>query len=102
MAISITDNQISKTPNNLHESIPDEHHNSYFNVKCNSKDIHFKYRNNRSNKNVYVEGLLRVYHQNIMGLKGKVNELLLSFLDEAPLMSYSSSERLRNGYYSYP
>jgi hypothetical protein len=84
MAINITDNQISKTPNNLHESIPDDHCNSYFKVKSNPKDIHFKYRNNRSNKNADVEGLLRVYHQNVRGLKGKVNELLLSFLDEAP------------------
>ena len=76
MANNITDN--------LHESIPDDQHNPYYKIKSNLKDSHFKIRNNRSNKNVDVEGRLRVYHQNIRGLKDKVNELSLSFLDEAP------------------
>ena len=76
MANNITDN--------LHESIPDDHHNPYCKIKSNLKDSHFKRRNNRSNKNVDVESRLRVYHQNIRGLKGKVNELSLSFLEEAP------------------
>ena len=67
-----------------HESIPDDHHNPYSKIKSNLKDSHFKRRNNRSNKNDDVQGRLRVYHQNIRGVKDKVNELSLSFLDEAP------------------
>jgi hypothetical protein len=47
MATNITDN--------LHESIPDDHHNPSSKIKSNLKDTHFKRRNNRSNKNVVVE-----------------------------------------------
>jgi hypothetical protein len=53
MVINITDNQILKTPNNY-----------YMKVSQMITITHTL---------VYVEGLLRVYHKNIRGLKGKVN-----------------------------
>jgi exonuclease III len=83
-SINITDNQISKNSNILSENISGKHHNPYYKVNFNPKDIHDKYRNNGANKSVGVEGQFRVYHQNIRGLRGKVTELLLSVLDEAP------------------
>lgn len=99
MANNIKDNQIWNTTNKLLESIPNEQHNPYGKIKPNCKDSHFIRRNNRSNKNVDVEGRLKVYHQNIRGLRGKVNELLLALLKEAPhiiCLNRTSSERRRN------
>jgi exonuclease III len=86
MAKNITDKQLSTTSMKVHENIPDNHYNSFLKVKSNLKDIHFKHkhRNNRYNKNVDIEVPFRVYHQNIRGLKGKINELVLSFSDVAP------------------
>jgi hypothetical protein len=86
MAKNITDKHFSTASKNVHENIPDNHYNPYFKVKSNPNDTHFKhkYRNNRYNKNVDVEGPFRMYHQNIRGLKGKINQLGVSFLDVAP------------------
>ena len=36
------------------------------------------------NKNGHNNNLLKVYHQNVRGLKGKINELLFSFLTQSP------------------
>jgi hypothetical protein len=37
-----------------------------------------------SNKNDDINNLFKIYHQNIRGIKGKINELMLLLLTEAP------------------
>jgi len=97
MANNIKDNQIRNTTNKLLESIPKEQHNPYCKIKPNCKDSHFIRRNNRSNKDVDVEGRLKVYHQNRRGLRGTVNELLLSLLDKAPHIICLTEHHLKEG-----
>ena len=66
---------------NNYMSILNSPRNSHFKINFNSNDVHSMNRNKKFNKN---NNLLKVYHQNIRGLKGKINELLFSFLTESP------------------
>jgi len=76
--------QSLNTTKELMENIPKDLNNTYFKTKPNSKNSHSIRRNNSSIKNIEDKGRFRVLHQNIRGLKSKVNELLISLLDEAP------------------
>jgi len=55
------------------------------------------------NKNDDMNNLFKIYHQNIRGLKHKINEFILSFLAEAPhnLPDWTSFEKLWNRCYSH-
>jgi hypothetical protein len=90
---NIKDKQSLNTTNELMENIPKELNNPYFKTKPNSKDSHFI----RRTKNIEDKGRFRLFHQNIRGLKGKVNELLLSLLDETPHIICLTEHNLKEG-----
>jgi len=48
------------------------------------------------NKNDDMNNLFKIYHQNIRGLKHKINEFILSFLAEAPHLICLTERHLKN------
>ena len=53
-------------------------------------------RHDVTNKNDDINNLLKIYHQNIQGLKGKTNEIVLSLLTEAPHLICLTEQHLNN------
>jgi hypothetical protein len=56
----------------------------------------FKHVSNQSGKKNDRNKPFKIFHQNIRGLKGKINELMISFLNEEPsvICNRTSSNRL--------
>jgi hypothetical protein len=97
MDINIKNNQTQNTTNESIENVPKELINPYPKNIPDCKDSQFLRRFHSSNKNMEDEGRLRLFHQNIRGLKGKVNEFLLSLEDEAPHIICLSEHHMKEG-----
>jgi len=54
------------------------------------------HRNQVSNKNDDTNNLFKVYHQNIRGIKGKINEFMLPLLTEAPHLICLTEHHLKD------
>ena len=85
MAKSIINSKLAVTCTKLLEDTSLKCHNSYIRDNSNSNDdlIERKDRNNSSKNSVDIKDPFRVFHQNIRGLRGKMDELGLYFLDGA-------------------
>ena len=85
MATAIRKTQSQIMTDKTNTSIPKNHQNLYIttNLKTN-KSIPKDKQKNIYEGSAVTENLFRVYHQNIRGLKGKINELELSFLELKP------------------
>ena len=53
-------------------------------------------RHDVTNKNHDISNLFKIYHQNIQGLKGKTNEIMLSLLTESPHLICLTEHHLKN------
>ena len=53
------------------------------------------HRNKESNKNIDFNNLFKVYHQNVRGLKGKINEFMFSLLSELPHITCLTEHHLK-------
>jgi hypothetical protein len=53
-------------------------------------------RHEITNTNGDINNLFKIFHQNIRGLKGKTNELMLQLLTEAPHLICLTVHRLKN------
>jgi len=53
-------------------------------------------RHDVTNKNDDISNLFKIHHQNIRGLKGKTNEIMLSLLTEAPHLICLTEHHLKN------
>ena len=87
MATAIRKTQTPIMTDKTNTSIPKNHQNCTLqktNLKTNKSIPKDKQKNNSYEGSAVTENLFRVYHQNIRGLKGKINELELSFLELKP------------------
>jgi hypothetical protein len=86
LAKSVTNNKVLSAYTKSQEDIYDDYQNLCSKLNYNSDDISLvrKYSNNRQDKGVDIVDSLRVFHQNIRGLKGKTDELDLHLLDVTP------------------
>jgi len=85
MAKSIINNKLAVTCTKLLEDTSLKCHNSYIRDNSNSNEdlIERQDRNNSSKNSADIKDPFRVFHQNIRGLRGKMDELGLHFLDGA-------------------
>ena len=86
MATAVRKTQTQIMIDKINTSIPKNHQNPYntTNLKTNKSIPKDKQKNNNYEGSAVTENLFRVYHQNIRGLKGKINELELSLLELKP------------------
>jgi len=88
-------------PKNLPSSQPiinstEQVHKSQLLTNLNINKIFPVPRRDVTNKNDDINNLLKIYHQNIWGLKGKTNETVLSLLTEAPHLICLNEQHLNN------
>ena len=69
--------------------------NSQCRINLNDKVISSSVRHTYSNKNDDKNYSLSIYHQNIHGLKGKINEFMLSIVFEMPHIICLSEHHLK-------
>jgi hypothetical protein len=84
MATAILDSQKNLTSNQLNNNTSNQVYKSHLLTNPNTNEIFSMHRNQVCNKNDDINNLFKIYHQNIRGIKGKINELLLLVLTEAP------------------
>jgi len=88
-------------PKNLSSSLPsinstEQVHKSHLLTNLNINKIFPIPRHDVTNKNDDRNNLFKIYHQNIWGLKGKTNEIMLSILTEAPHLICLTEHHLKN------
>jgi len=88
-------------PKNLPSSQPninstEQVHKSQLLTNLNINKIFPIPRHDVTNKNDDISNLFKIYHQNIWGLKGKTNEIMLSLLTEAPHLICLTEHHLKN------
>jgi hypothetical protein len=98
MAKSITNNNFLSAYTKSQEDIYVNHQNLYSKLNYNSDDISLnrEYSNNRQDKGVNIVDSFRVFHQNIRGLKSKIDELGLYLLDVTPHIIYLTEHHLKD------
>ena len=64
-----------------------KHHNKHNNIMHSNKVC---------NKNYDIKNLFKIYHQNIRGMRGKINEFMIPLLDEAPNLICLTEHHLTN------
>ena len=57
---------------------------SHIKENLSDNDVYSMKRNKETSKNVDINNLFKIYHQNIRGLRGKINEFMYSLLSETP------------------
>jgi hypothetical protein len=82
----------SQPSNNISEQI----YKSQLFTNLNINEIFSVCIHEVTNKNDDINNLLKIYHQNIWGLKGKTNELMLPLLTEAPHLICLTEHHLKN------
>ena len=88
-------------PKNLPSSQPiinstEQVHKSQLLTNLNINKIFPIPRHNVTNKNNDISNLYKIYYQNVWGLKGKTNEIMLSLLTEAPHLICLTEHHLKN------
>ena len=88
-------------PKNLPSNQPiinstEQVHKSQFLTNLNINKIFPIPRHDVTNKNDDINNLLKIYHQNIRGLKGKTNEIMLLLLTETPHLICLTEHHLKN------
>ena len=79
---TLTINRPKNLPSNqLLINSTEQVHKSQLETNLNINKIFPIPRQDVTNKNDDINNLLKIYHQNIRGLKGKINEIMLSLLD---------------------
>jgi hypothetical protein len=81
MATAILDSQKYLTFNQLSENTSNQVYKSQSLENLN--DNYFMHSNQVSNKNDYINNLFKIYHQNVGGMKGKINEFMFPLLIKA-------------------
>jgi hypothetical protein len=81
----------SQPSNNISEQV----YKSQLFTNLNTNEIFSIRRHEVTNKNDDINNLFKIYHQNIWGLKGKTNELMLPLLTEAAHLIYLIEHRLK-------
>jgi hypothetical protein len=71
-------------------------HKSQLVTNLNINKIFPILRHDVTNKNDDINNFFKIYHQNIRGLKGKTNEIMLSLLTEAPHLICLTEHHLKN------
>ena len=89
------------SPKNLSSSQPninstEQVHKSQLLTNLNINKIFPIPKHDVTNKNDDISNLFKNYHQNIRGLKGKTNEIMLSLLTEAPHLICLTEHYLKN------
>jgi hypothetical protein len=88
-------------PKNLSSSQPSDNiseqvYKSQLFTDLNTNEIFSICRHEVTNKNNDINNLFKIYHQNIWGLKGKTNELMLPLLTEAAHLICLTEHHLKN------
>jgi hypothetical protein len=96
MATAMLDSPSILTSNQLGNNISKQVHKSPLLSKTNANEIYSMHRNKVSNKNDDTNNLFKIYHQNIRGLKGKINEFMLPLHTEAPHLICLTEHNLKN------
>jgi len=85
---------LSSSQSNI--SSTEQVHKSQFLTNLNINKIFPIPTHDVTNKNDDISNLFKIYHQNIRGLKGKTNKIMLSLLTEAPHLICLTEHHLKN------
>jgi hypothetical protein len=83
MATAISDSQKNLTSNQQSINTSNHVYKSHLFPNPNTNEISSMHRNQVTNKNDDINNLFKIYHQNIRGIKGKINDFMLQLLTEA-------------------
>ena len=84
MATEIVDSPKNLSSNQPSNNISEQAYNLQLLTNPNTNKIFSIHRHEVTNKNGDLNNLLKIYHQNIRGLKGKTNKFMLPLLTVAP------------------
>ena len=73
MLITVADSAKYLSPNQLSNYILEQVYKSHLLVNLNANELYSNHRHEVYNKNNDINSLFKIYHQNIWGLKGKIN-----------------------------
>jgi hypothetical protein len=96
LATTMLDSPSNLTSNQLGNNISKQIHKSPLLSKTNANEIYSMHRNKVSKRNDDINNLYKIYHQNIRGLKGKINEFMLPLHTEVPHLICLTEHHLKN------
>jgi hypothetical protein len=96
MATAILDSSKNLSSSQLSNNISKQAYKSHLLANLNANEIYSMHRHEVSNKNDDINNLFKIYHPNIRGLKGKINECMLPLLTEAPHLICLTEHHLKN------
>jgi exonuclease III len=96
VATAIVDSPKNLPSNQPSNNISEQVYKSQFLTNLNANEIFSMHRHDLSDKNDDTNNLFKIYHQNIRGLKGKTDELMLPLLTEAPHLICVTEHHLKN------
>jgi len=73
MATTVTDSTKNLSSNQLSNNILEQVYISQLLINLNPNELYSIHRHEFYNKNDDINSLFKIYHQNIRGLKGKIN-----------------------------
>ena len=95
--VNRTKNVSSYQPNNnISERVYKSQRYTNLNLNSNDNETTHTQRHIVTNKNDDINNPFQIFHQNIRGLKGKANELMLQLLAEAPHLICLTEHHLKN------
>jgi hypothetical protein len=83
MVTAILDSQKYPTSNQLGKNTSNQVYKSQLLANLNDNVMYSMHSSQVSNKNDDINNLFKIYHQNVRGIKGKINELMHPLLTEA-------------------
>jgi hypothetical protein len=96
MATAILDSQKYLTSNQLRKNTSNQVYKSQLLANLNDNVMYSMHSSQVYNKNDDTNNQFKIYHQNIRGIKGKTNELMLPLLAEAPHLICLTDHHLKD------
>jgi hypothetical protein len=96
MTTTILDSKNNLTFKQLRDNSSNQFKDSCVKENVSVNDIYFMHKNKESNKNVNINNLFKIFHQNIRGLKGKINEFMFSVFSELPHINCLTEHHLKD------
>ena len=96
MTTTILDSKNNLTFKQLRDNSSNQFKDSCVKENVSVNDIYFMHKNKESNKNVNINNLFKIFHQNIRGLKGKINEFMFSVFSELPRINCLTEHHLKD------
>ena len=84
MATTVLDSKKNLTYNQSSKDSTNQLYTAHIKENLSDSDIYTMNINKETSKNVDINNLFKVYHQNIRGLRGKIKEFMYSLLSETP------------------